>query len=91
MKRKAILLTLLILLLLAHTVQAMSSTNFKLDWFTPLTSNGGGPASSAQYAANYTIGQTAIGATSSTNYGIHVGYWYAILPNFRIRLPLVIR
>jgi hypothetical protein len=91
MKRKAILLTLLVLLLLAHGVQAMSSTNFILDWFTPLTSGGGGPASSAHYAANFTIGQSAIGASSSTNYGSSLGYWYGILANFRIRLPLVVK
>lgn len=91
MKRKAVLFTLLILLMLAHSVQAMSSINFNLDWFTPLTSNGGGPASSAHYAANFTIGQTAIGASSSTHYGGSIGYWYGILPNFRIRLPLIIK
>ena len=91
MKRKTILLTLLLLLLLVHGVQAMSSTNFALDWFTPLTSGGGGPASSTHYAANFTIGQTAIGASSSTNYGTGLGYWYGIFQQFRIRLPLIIK
>jgi len=91
MKRKTILLTLLLLLLLVHGVQAMSSTNFTLDWFTPLTSGGGGPASSTHYAANYTIGQTVIGASSSTNYGAGLGYWYGIFQQFRIRLPLIIK
>jgi hypothetical protein len=89
MKRKAILLTLLILLLLASGVQAMSSLNFNLDWFTPLTSGGGGSASSAHYAANVTVGQTAIGASSSEHYNTNLGYWYGILANFRTRLPLV--
>jgi hypothetical protein len=91
MKRKAILFTLLLLLLLAHGVQAMSSANFALDWFTPLTSSGGGPSSSTNYAANFTIGQTVIGPASSTNYGTGLGYWYGVFQQFRIRLPLIIK
>jgi hypothetical protein len=91
MKRKAVLLTLLILLLLAHGVQAMSSTNFNLNWLIPLTSSGGGPASSAHYAANFTVGQTVINTSTSTNYGVGLGYWYGIFPNFRVRLPIIIK
>jgi hypothetical protein len=91
MKRKAILFTLLLLLLCAHGVQAMSSTNFSLDWFTPLTSGGGGPASSANYAANFTIGQSVVGPSTSTNYGTGLGYWYGIFQQFRVRLPLVVK
>jgi hypothetical protein len=91
MKRKAILITLLILLLLAHGVQAMSSTNFSLDWFTPLSSGGGGPSSSTNYTANVTVGQSVIGASSSTNYGSGLGYWYGVMMQFRVRLPLVIK
>ena len=89
MKRKTILFTLLLLLLLAHGVQAMSSTNFALDWFTLLTSNGGDASSSVNYAANFTIGQTVIGASSSTHYSTGLGYWYGLFQQFRIRLPLI--
>jgi hypothetical protein len=91
MKRKAILITLLLLLLLAHGVQAMSSVNYVLDWFTPLNSSGGGPSSSVNYAANFTIGQTAIGPSSSTHYGTGLGYWYGIMMQFLVRLPLIIK
>jgi hypothetical protein len=91
MKRKAILFTLLLLLLLAHGAQAMSSPHFTLDWFTPLTSSGGGPASSTHYAANYTIGQTVIGASSGATYSTGLGYWYGIKPQFHVRLPLIIK
>ena len=91
MKRKAILITLLLLLLFVHGVQAMSSANFALDWFTPLTSGGGGPSTSANYAANVTVGQTVIGASSSPNFGIGMGYWYGLFQQFRVRLPLVQR
>jgi hypothetical protein len=89
MKRKTILFTLLLLLLLAHGAQAMSSTNFALDWFTPLTSNGGGPSHSTNYAANFTIGQTVIGASSSTNYSMSLGYWYGLFQQFLLRLPII--
>jgi hypothetical protein len=89
MKRKTILFTLLLLLLLVHGAQAMSSANFALNWYTPLTSSGGGPASSANYAANFTIGQTVIGASSSTNFSAGLGYWYGLFQQFRVRLPLV--
>ena len=41
-ERTAILLTLVALLLLADSAPAMSSTNYRLDWFTPLTGGGGG-------------------------------------------------
>jgi hypothetical protein len=89
MKRKTILFTLLLLLLLAHGAQAMSSANFALDWYTPLTSSGGGLSSSVNYAVNFTIGQTAIGTSSSTNFSTGLGYWYGIFQQFRVRLPLV--
>jgi len=41
---------LLIDLLLASNALAMSSTNYHLNWFTPLTGGGGGPAESASTA-----------------------------------------
>ena len=91
MKRKTILFIMLLLLLLAHGAQAMSSTNFALDWFTLLTSNGGDASSSTNYAANFTIGQTVIGASSSTHYSMSLGYWYGLFQQFLLRLPIVIK
>jgi hypothetical protein len=64
--------------------------NYRLDWFTPLTGSGG-PASSANYAVNLTVGQSAIGASSSTNYGSCLGYWCGAAVEYRIFLPLVLR
>lgn len=90
MKRIAILLTLAVLLLLAGRALAMSSANYRLDWFTPLTGSGG-PASSAHYAINFTVGQTAIGSSSSTNYRICLGYWCGAAGQYGIYLPLVLR
>lgn len=90
MKRTAILAALVIVLALVGQALAMSSTNYRLDWFTPLTGAGGGPASSVHYAVNFTIGQSAIGGASSTHYTGCVGYWCGIRL-YRFYLPLVVR
>ena len=91
MKRTTILLALLAFLLVAENVLAMSSTNYKLEWFTPGTSGGGGAMSSTNYAVNVTTGQTAIGAATSANYGVGLGYWYGVLTGGRLYLPLILR
>jgi hypothetical protein len=70
---------------------AMSSAHYKLDWFTPLTGGGGGPASSTHYAVNLTIGQTVVGASSSASYRVGLGYWYGIAQQFKVYLPIVIK
>ena len=90
MKRTFMLLMLTGLLLLVSTASAMSSTNYRLDWFTPLTTGGGGAASSTHYAVNYTIGQTASKASASTHYQAGLGYW-AGLVEYRVYLPLVLK
>ena len=79
MKRTATLLILIVLLLWAGSALAMSSSNYRLDWSTPMTGSGGGPANSAQYTANFTVGQAVIGHSSSEHYGSGLGYWYGLL------------
>ena len=91
MRRVTVLLALTAILLLAGSALAMSSTNYRLDWFTPMTGGGGGPASSASYAVNLTVGQTVIGASSSADYGAGLGYWYGAVAQFRIFLPVVLK
>lgn len=91
MKQTAILLALAVVLLLAGRALAMSSTNYRLDWFVPLTGGGGGPAGSTNYAVNFTVGQSAIGVASSTNYGGCLGYWGGAAAQYRVYLPLVLR
>lgn len=96
MKRRALPLALVIvLLLLAGRALAMSSANFRLDWFVPLTGGGGGPMQSTNYAVNFTVGQSAVGTSTSTNYGGCLGYWCGITgavgAHYRIYLPLVLR
>ena len=78
-------------LLLAGVALAMDSTNYRLDWFTPLTGGGGGPASSTNYAVNLTIGQSVIGTSDSTGYNACLGYWCGTAVGHRIFLPLVLR
>jgi hypothetical protein len=85
--RRSILLVLL--LLLATDALAMSSTNYRLDWLTPLTGGGGGTASSAQYAVNLTVGQAVVGNSASVNYQVGLGYWYGDFWGGRLFLPLI--
>ena len=92
MKRTTTILILIILLLWAGSALAMSSLNYRLDWFTPLTGGGGGPASSAHYTANFTVGQTVVGVSASEHYGSGLGYWYGLLSDiFHNFLALVMK
>ncbi len=93
MKRKLLILLLTLLLsglLLAQIAVAMSSTNYRLDWSTALT-GGGGAASSTHYAINFTVGQVAIGVSTSTHYGSSLGYWYGTTGGYKIFLPLIMK
>jgi hypothetical protein len=91
MRRTSILLTLIVFVALVGGALAMSSTNYRLDWFTPLPGGGGGPAGSGNFAVDLTIGQTAIGAASSPSYQACLGYWCGIGGLWRVYLPLVLR
>jgi hypothetical protein len=70
---------------------AVRSTNYWLDWHTPLTGGGSGPAESATYAVNLTVGQTAIGSASSSSYQACLGYWCGAGGLWRVYLPLVLK
>jgi hypothetical protein len=92
MKRIMILITVIVLLLVAGSATAMSSSNFHLDWFTPLTGAGGGLTSSVNYAANFTVGQTVVGASDCEHFGSGLGYWVGLLSELiRNFLPLVLK
>lgn len=88
--RIVILMALLGSLLLASVALAMSSTNYALDWFTPLAGTGGS-ASSTNYAVTFTVGQSAAGTFSSTNYGACLGYWCGTAVEYSVYLPVVLR
>jgi len=91
MKRRAILLTLVLLLLLAESAGAMSSANYTLDWLVPLTGGSGGQASSTNYAVNFTVGQTVADDSSSTNYAVHMGFWQNFVQIIHLWLPMTVK
>lgn len=87
----AIVVVLLGGLLAAQIALAMSSTHYQLDWFTPLTTSGGGAATSAHYASNVTVGQSAYNASASSSYKVGLGYWYGVSSSYRVCLPLIMK
>ena len=96
-KRRIFILTaaLLVVLALANGAQAMSSENYALDWMV-LLNGGGGVASSENYTAHLTIGQTTVGIASSSGYNAELGYWVGIVQEsvveyLRLHLPLILR
>ena len=97
-KRRALILLigLLCAVLLTSNVLAMSSSNYILDWFTPLTGGGGGEAASDNYAVNLTIGQTITGASGSSQVNAGLGYWRGGTGpvgeySWHVYLPLIMR
>lgn len=90
-KNRSAILALVLLLLLFGSLLAMSSTNYQLNWLVPLSGGGGGRGSSTTYLADYTVGQTAVGGASSSNYQAGLGFW----PNaeagsrYDLYLPLI--
>jgi hypothetical protein len=96
MKRTTFFLVLVALFLVTSNALAIESNNYRLDWFTPLTGSGGGGASSTSYVINFTVGQAAIGTSSSTSYGGCLGYWcqegaVAMPKDHHIYLPVTLR
>ena len=86
-----VLAVLVLVILVAGSALAMSSANYRLDWYVQLSGGGGGPASSASYAVNFTTGQIAAGPSASANYGAGLGYWYGAATQYSIFLPLVLK
>ena len=84
-----IVLIIVCLVLLTSSVLAGQFANYRLDWFTPLTSGGGGPSSSANYAADITIGQTASKVSTGGLYTVSLGYWAGIWLGTYIHLPII--
>ena len=90
MKTKMIGWILLLTLLVASgTVLAGAVAPMRLDWYV-LTGNGGGQATSSHYKLDFTVGQTVVGAASSTHYGLGLGYWAGIV-TLKLYLPVLLR
>lgn len=92
-KRNRIILLIVMALTLVFVtgVMAMSSPNYRLDWFTPMTSGGGGEASSTNYVVDVTVGQTVIGPIVGLNYNASLGYWVGQSFTWQTYLPLTLR
>jgi len=90
-KRMALPAALLLVLLLASAALAMASANYQLNWHVQMGVGSGGVATSAGYKANFTAGQTAVGAAGSTNYDVGLGYWAAFPFERELYLPVVVR
>jgi len=73
MKIQAIVLVWLLCLLAAGGASAQASANYAINW--SVVGSGGCEISSASYAMQSTVGQTAIGVASD-GYTIEAGYWY---------------
>ena len=92
MKRTMFLLALaLLLVLLTSAAAATDSPSYRLEWFTPLTSGGGGSASSANYGISFTVGQSASGTAASAHYGACLGFWCGGAVEYGTYLPLALR
>jgi hypothetical protein len=89
MKRTPVILSCVALsLLLARSVGAMSSPEYRIDW-NNLLSGGGGPASSAEYRVDLTVGQTVSGFSSSPLHQVGLGYWAGIMATSSLYLPMI--
>ena len=86
-----IVILLLLFALVGSVALAMSSDNYRLDWFTPLTGSGGGAASSTNYAVEFTVGQVGPGTFGSANYDACLGYWCGAEVEYSIYLPLILK
>lgn len=89
MKRRTVIVMVIVMLLLTSGVQAQGSLNYRLDWLVPL-SGGGGESISPHYTVNLTIGQVAIGSSSSPGYQACLGFWCGIDDHY-LYLPRLVR
>jgi hypothetical protein len=93
MKSKSLLVlvgVILMLLILAGSALAMSSANYRLDWYVNMSGAGGGAADSTNYDANFTVGQVVVDRSSSAHYATGLGYWEGV-PFRDIYFPVVQR
>lgn len=85
-----IIVVFAILIVGVGIVLAMESANYRLDWFTPLSSGGGGSSDSTNYAVNFSVGQVGVGSMSSTNFETCLGFWCESKFS-RVYLPLIFK
>jgi hypothetical protein len=88
---RVLIIGTVVFLFLASAAWAMSSANYRMDWFLALTGAGGGRAASSGYQVNLTTAQFIAGPAASANYKTQLGYWAGVLAEYRVYLPLVLR
>jgi len=77
MKRILPFLAIAALAIVATSVLAQTSANFNQSWH--VMAGAGAPSSSASFAANGSMTQTAIGVSEGNNYRAESGYWYGTI------------
>ncbi|MFH1927153.1 MAG: hypothetical protein ABIK79_03115 [Chloroflexota bacterium] len=89
---RVVTIVLMLLCCLALSGGALSArlTDYALPWYT--LGGAGGQAESASYGLSATLGQTAMGVSSSTSYQARAGFWYGVAPPVPplLLLPLVL-
>lgn len=90
MKRRHLILTLLVMLVLAATSMALAQdSGYTLPWWT--SDGGGGDSRGGGYSLSGTIGQPDADILSGGNYLLEGGFWGGgslVTPPLRIYLPL---
>jgi hypothetical protein len=64
----------------------MSSASYSLNW--DVLANGGGELASASYRLQSTLGQNAIGTSTSPSFSLHAGFWQLV--NYLLFMPLIL-
>ncbi len=83
-----LVLLVLLLLLLTSSGRAMNSSQYRLDWFAPMTGTGGA-SSSPNFSLSLTVGQTVTGAQGSPGYAMNLGFWQNWSSS--VFLPIVVK
>ncbi len=91
MKRLLSIMLLVIFLLVLSYPAAASPAATHMDWYIPMTTSGGGPASSPHFTVNMSIGQSVIGSSGSGNFKLDLGYWSGLGYLYRLFLSLLYR
>ncbi len=89
MRRIAVLLTLVALLVLAGVVLALAPPPApQIDWW--VISAGGGHAEAGIYTLDATVGQTVTGVASAGNSELCAGFWCAAA-EYTVYLPAIMK
>ena len=85
-----VVLGLVVVLLVAATVQAQTGGGYDLSWYSI---DGGGAmlSTGGSYSLSGTIGQPDAGALSGGGYTLNGGFWGGGTTNYAVYLPLVLK